>query len=77
MQEISPTVDNITLPQQEFRIIYKPKKNQTIACNFCKSKKIKCSGNLPCSNCTKKGFICEYVEQKRRGKKKKAFQLGM
>lgn len=31
------------------------------ACDFCKSKKLKCSGDLPaCQSCAKNGLICEF-----------------
>ena len=30
------------------------------ACNFCRSKKYKCNGNLPCSHCSKHKLDCIY-----------------
>ncbi len=34
------------------------------ACEFCTNKKIRCSGELPCKQCTNRGLTCEYAERK-------------
>ncbi|TFK27706.1 hypothetical protein FA15DRAFT_685769 [Coprinopsis marcescibilis] len=46
----------------------RPKKI-TVACNFCRSRKLKCDGGRPaCSQCTKRSNPCDYQPQtKRRG----------
>ncbi|KAK9425290.1 putative Zn(2)-C6 fungal-type domain-containing protein [Seiridium unicorne] len=37
------------------------------ACLACRSKKIRCLGELPeCSNCTKKGLVCSYPEPRKK-----------
>ncbi|CAM1506071.1 Fc.00g057120.m01.CDS01 [Cosmosporella sp. VM-42] len=38
------------------------------ACDHCKVKKLKCTGTIPCNNCTKKGIPCQYDAQYRRGR---------
>ncbi|KAH0586192.1 hypothetical protein H2248_007451 [Termitomyces sp. 'cryptogamus'] len=44
-------------------------KKITVACNFCRSRKLKCDGGRPaCSQCTKRSHSCDYMPQnKRRG----------
>ncbi|CAG8470352.1 15626_t:CDS:1 [Gigaspora margarita] len=46
------------------------KKYSKSACLHCKHLKIKCSGGLPCENCTNRGLKCEFDKQKKRGPKK-------
>ncbi|KAI8971324.1 hypothetical protein BD414DRAFT_449065 [Trametes punicea] len=44
----------------------KNKRTQT-ACNKCRQRKAKCSGDRPaCTRCLARGYICEYVEEERR-----------
>ncbi|KAK1659095.1 fungal-specific transcription factor domain-containing protein [Colletotrichum godetiae] len=38
------------------------------ACDFCKSKKLKCSGTIPCDVCTRKRLSCIYDAIYRRGR---------
>ncbi|TEY44860.1 hypothetical protein BOTCAL_0343g00030 [Botryotinia calthae] len=38
------------------------------ACDRCKRKKTRCSGNQPCNLCTTAGLICEFTAAYRRGK---------
>ncbi|KAG7144919.1 ABC-transporter-regulating transcription factor like protein [Verticillium longisporum] len=38
------------------------------ACDFCKAKKLKCSGTLPCDGCTKRQLSCVYDATYRRGR---------
>uniref|UniRef100_A0A0B7KQW2 Zn(2)-C6 fungal-type domain-containing protein n=1 Tax=Bionectria ochroleuca TaxID=29856 RepID=A0A0B7KQW2_BIOOC len=38
------------------------------ACDFCKLKKLRCTGTLPCQICIKKGLECQYDAQYRRGR---------
>ncbi|KAK1981511.1 fungal-specific transcription factor domain-containing protein [Colletotrichum cereale] len=38
------------------------------ACDYCKAKKLKCSGTLPCDVCTRKGLSCIYDASYRRGR---------
>ncbi|KAJ7250822.1 hypothetical protein B0H12DRAFT_1119966 [Mycena haematopus] len=44
-------------------------KKITVACNFCRSRKLKCDGGRPsCSQCMKRSNACDYMPQnKRRG----------
>lgn len=35
------------------------------SCECCSKKKIKCSRDLPCNQCVKRGLICEYALRKR------------
>ncbi|TDL23324.1 hypothetical protein BD410DRAFT_827982 [Rickenella mellea] len=44
-------------------------KKITVACNFCRSRKLKCDGGRPaCSQCIKRTHTCDYMPQaKRRG----------
>ncbi|KAG6909130.1 hypothetical protein DXG01_001882 [Tephrocybe rancida] len=44
-------------------------KKITVACNFCRSRKLKCDGGRPaCSQCVKRSHPCDYMPQnKRRG----------
>ncbi|KAJ3035333.1 hypothetical protein HDV00_004061 [Rhizophlyctis rosea] len=49
----------------------KPRRRQTQSCDRCKSKKRRCDGNNPCSNCAKAKAACTMlIEQKKRGPKK-------
>ncbi|KAF9880181.1 fungal specific transcription factor domain-containing protein [Colletotrichum karsti] len=38
------------------------------ACDYCKAKKLKCSGTIPCNVCTKKRLACIYDASYRRGR---------
>ncbi|KAH6693577.1 fungal-specific transcription factor domain-containing protein [Plectosphaerella plurivora] len=38
------------------------------ACDYCKSKKLKCSGTFPCDGCKRRRLPCEYQTLYRRGK---------
>lgn len=38
------------------------------ACDLCKIKKIRCTGTLPCANCTKRRLTCAYVSKYVRGR---------
>jgi hypothetical protein len=38
------------------------------ACDYCKSKKLRCSGTAPCDLCVKKAFDCHYDALYRRGR---------
>ena len=38
------------------------------ACDYCKSKKTRCSGTRPCDSCTKRRIVCEYDTQYSRGR---------
>jgi hypothetical protein len=41
------------------------------ACNWCREKKKKCDGKVSCSNCVKRGLVCVFSDQKKRGRKMK------
>ncbi|KAG2010254.1 fungal specific transcription factor domain-containing protein [Coprinopsis cinerea AmutBmut pab1-1] len=51
-------------------------KKITVACNFCRSRKLKCDGGRPaCGQCTKRNNPCDYMPQnKRRGTVSKTSQ---
>jgi hypothetical protein len=49
-------------------------KRVTHACNYCKVKKIKCTGDYPCSNCKDNHIICEYSKHNKRGRKIKPLE---
>ncbi|KAI0696005.1 hypothetical protein BC835DRAFT_1406060 [Cytidiella melzeri] len=54
-------------------------KKITVACNFCRSRKLKCDGGKPaCSQCFKRNNPCDYtVNHKRRGgKRRKSDDVG-
>ncbi|TID00095.1 Activator of stress genes 1 [Colletotrichum higginsianum] len=38
------------------------------ACDYCKAKKLKCSGTIPCDGCTRKRLSCIYDASYRRGR---------
>ncbi|KAH6912613.1 hypothetical protein BKA70DRAFT_1530651, partial [Coprinopsis sp. MPI-PUGE-AT-0042] len=40
----------------------------SVACDFCRGRKLRCDGDKPCSNCRGRGYECVYVHfQRRRG----------
>ncbi|KAI0771393.1 hypothetical protein BC629DRAFT_1595632 [Irpex lacteus] len=43
----------------------RPKKT-SIACHFCRSRKLKCDGQPICSNCSRRGIACAYAPEARR-----------
>ncbi|KZT09112.1 uncharacterized protein LAESUDRAFT_722813 [Laetiporus sulphureus 93-53] len=53
-------------------------KKITVACNFCRSRKLKCDGGRPaCSQCFKRSHPCDYTtSNKRRGNAKSRKQFG-
>lgn len=52
----------------EYRVTMK--KKQTRACDFCKQRKRKCSGNHPCNYCNERKQVCTFSQQLKRGKRK-------
>lgn len=38
------------------------------ACDYCKVKKLKCTGSIPCNVCTKRDLECLYDAEYRRGR---------
>lgn len=38
------------------------------ACDYCKSKKTKCSGTRPCGSCVRRGIACHYDAKYSRGR---------
>ncbi|KAJ7044171.1 GTP binding protein [Mycena alexandri] len=53
-------------------------KKITVACNFCRSRKLKCDGGRPsCSQCMKRSNTCDYMPQnKRRGNPRPSNSVG-
>ncbi|CAG8477401.1 10241_t:CDS:2 [Cetraspora pellucida] len=55
------------------------RKHVTQACDNCRDnkKKKKCSGELPCETCSRKGHTCSYLKPSlKRGRKPKTHQFG-
>ncbi|KAH8174752.1 fungal specific transcription factor domain-containing protein [Sarocladium implicatum] len=50
------------------RVNRRRSRKTTRACDHCKSKKLKCSGNLPCEGCSKRRLTCVYDSEYRRGR---------
>jgi hypothetical protein len=46
----------------------KQKTKVTRACDICKGKKSKCSGDQPCATCSRRGLLCQYDAVYSRGK---------
>jgi hypothetical protein len=48
----------------------KKSQNVTNACGVCRKLKIRCDGKQPCVQCKKRGELCKYFLQAKRGPKK-------
>ncbi|OLN81311.1 Activator of stress genes 5 [Colletotrichum chlorophyti] len=61
----SPLSDELAGPAGANR-----RKSQKVsrACDFCKQRKAKCSGTIPCVKCTRKGLTCVYDAKYSRGR---------
>ncbi|KDQ12804.1 hypothetical protein BOTBODRAFT_34258 [Botryobasidium botryosum FD-172 SS1] len=59
-------------PPINVKVFRAPKKRgqiSQIACDFCRDRRKKCSGDRPsCSNCVKRGMACSYVSNPRKRK---------
>ncbi|KAF8903132.1 hypothetical protein CPB84DRAFT_1774939 [Gymnopilus junonius] len=66
MPEHTPVASSRSAPP---RVKPPRSKKITVACNFCRSRKLKCDGGRPtCSQCLKRNNPCDYMPQnKRRG----------
>ncbi|KAI9456157.1 hypothetical protein F5148DRAFT_379259 [Russula earlei] len=54
-------------PEGELPPLRRFRKKTQIACNFCRGRKLGCSGDRPrCKTCNKRGGECQYVETPRR-----------
>ena len=42
----------------------------SLACIACRRKKVRCSGDVPCSTCKEKGIVCEGIAKRKRPNKK-------
>ncbi|KAJ1343779.1 hypothetical protein BSLG_001671 [Batrachochytrium salamandrivorans] len=61
----------MSVPSQLPSQPYSSRKRQTQSCDRCKSKKRRCDGDFPCSNCLKANAECTMlIEQKKRGPKR-------
>ena len=40
---------------------------KTLACVLCRSRKVKCSGEIPCKGCVSRGIECVVIDGKKRG----------
>lgn len=49
-------------------VLYRQKTKVTRACDICKAKKAKCSGEQPCRTCDRRGLDCRYDAVYARGK---------
>ncbi|KAG4084352.1 hypothetical protein H8356DRAFT_1016091 [Neocallimastix lanati (nom. inval.)] len=47
----------------------KKNKRVTQACNYCKIKRVKCTGDCPCQKCLSNNIECIYSNSKKRGRK--------
>ncbi|PWY95181.1 Zn(II)2Cys6 transcription factor [Aspergillus sclerotioniger CBS 115572] len=50
------------------RRCHKERVRVTRACDACKKKKLRCTGNLPCASCVRTSKTCEYTAEYNRGK---------
>lgn len=66
--ELSPVTSSSAVGSQRVRT-----KKTNVACNFCRSRKLKCDGGRPaCSQCFKRSHPCDYTpSHRRRGTKKR------
>ncbi|KAH9269290.1 hypothetical protein BASA83_008652 [Batrachochytrium salamandrivorans] len=65
------TLNTMSVPSQLPSQPYSSRKRQTQSCDRCKSKKRRCDGDFPCSNCLKANAECTMlIEQKKRGPKR-------
>jgi hypothetical protein len=42
-------------------------RQRPVSCKFCRSRKLRCSREAPCSNCVSRGLPCELVQATHRG----------
>ncbi|EIN12975.1 hypothetical protein PUNSTDRAFT_131205 [Punctularia strigosozonata HHB-11173 SS5] len=73
---VHPPTDKAPYPDPS---LYKQRaKKIPVACNFCRSRKLKCDGGRPaCSQCLKRGNTCDYIHNvKRRGPGRPPNQFG-
>ncbi|KAH9875943.1 hypothetical protein IAQ61_003408 [Plenodomus lingam] len=56
------------VPQKRGLEVGKTKAKVTRACDICKAKKSKCSGEQPCDTCRRRGLDCQYEAVYSRGK---------
>ncbi|POR37001.1 Uncharacterized protein TPAR_02803 [Tolypocladium paradoxum] len=62
-----PTATSASAPTPDLGARRKVRKVSR-ACDFCKSRKARCSGNQPCEKCVSKGRICLYDARYTRGR---------
>jgi hypothetical protein len=51
------------------------KRTLNLACNFCKSRHLKCDGNYPCVQCISRSEECLFITNMKRGRKPKKPQV--
>lgn len=66
----SQAVPNLVtlIPQKRSLSISRPKTKVTRACDICKAKKSKCSGEQPCETCSRRDLDCQYETAYFRGR---------
>ncbi|KAF9077737.1 hypothetical protein BDP27DRAFT_1379480 [Rhodocollybia butyracea] len=59
--------DNVSVKSSGSRSTRQRSKKITVACNFCRSRKLKCDGGRPaCTQCIKRSNPCDYMPQNKR-----------
>ncbi|KAK9465450.1 fungal-specific transcription factor domain-containing protein [Lipomyces arxii] len=64
---LSPSPDS-TQPPRKQRKVHLQRQRVSRACDNCKRKKTRCSGNLPCVRCVQLGLGCEFTAEYHRGR---------
>ncbi|KIW31163.1 uncharacterized protein PV07_02832 [Cladophialophora immunda] len=52
-------------PEKENPLPKPTRAKRSIACNFCRMKKVRCNGGIPCSNCLDHGEVCVSASRRR------------
>jgi hypothetical protein len=47
------------MPKDKERQAVRQRFERPVSCRFCRSRKLRCSREAPCSNCVSRGFVCE------------------
>ncbi|KAK5304001.1 hypothetical protein LTR99_004457 [Exophiala xenobiotica] len=52
-------------PQKPSKADEPVRSKRSVACNFCRAKKVRCNGTNPCTNCADHGVVCVSVEKRK------------